>query len=176
MKVVDRPPELAQDETSIKPVLKHAIEHQRLYPSDDVVLLYPTYPGRSYNDITDVLHWYQQQEARTCLCCQPPKQDTPVHLAVDVDEDTHRGEHPFCDAPVPYRRQDVDRTLSDVNQPEDARIRELSHFVAVFRASELQNLSENLFNRHTLYYELGERVVDVDYEEDYQRYLEEQEE
>lgn len=180
MKVVERPPELAEDDTPIKPVLNHAIERQRLYPDDDVVLLYPTYPGRSYDDITDVLHWYQQQEARTCLCCQPPTLDTPTHLAVKVDDESNQGTFPYEGDPIPYRRQDAEGTITDyLDQPSDGsvppipyNVRELSHFMCVFRISELEYLSNNLFNENTLYYELGERVIDVDYEEDWEEYLE----
>jgi CMP-N-acetylneuraminic acid synthetase len=166
VKVVNRPPELAEDETPIKPVIEHVISKMRFYPSDDVVLLYPTYPSRTWGDIKAALHWYQKREARTMLCAQPALPSTPTHLAVSLNEDG-TATHPLSDGA--YRRQDASGTVeSEGADPQ--QLRELSHFVCAFKVGELPDLTDNIFNHRTLYHELDERVIDVDEKEDWERY------
>ena len=46
---------------------------------------------------------------------------------------------------------------------------ELSHFICIFRANELEKLNKNLYNKDTIFYKI-KRPVDVDTKEDLQRY------
>ena len=45
---LQRPKELAEDTTSIKPVLEHVVQEYSLRPTDELVILYLTYPERTY--------------------------------------------------------------------------------------------------------------------------------
>jgi CMP-N-acetylneuraminic acid synthetase len=55
VKIIDRPKELAKDETPMHPVIKHAIEYWKNinHEPDIVVLLQPTSPLRTVKDIDD---------------------------------------------------------------------------------------------------------------------------
>ena len=44
---IDRPPHLAQDETSMKDVVQHFIETKNIACDETIVLLYLTYPERT---------------------------------------------------------------------------------------------------------------------------------
>jgi len=55
VKIIDRPKELAKDETPMHPVIKHAIEYWKSidHKPDIIVLLQPTSPLRTVKDIDD---------------------------------------------------------------------------------------------------------------------------
>ena len=48
-----------------------------------------------------------------------------------------------------YRRQDYPKVF------------ELSHFISIFKVSELDNLNNNLYNDETIFYQIN-NVIDVD--------------
>jgi CMP-N-acetylneuraminic acid synthetase len=52
-----------------------------------------------------------------------------------------------------YRRQDYPKVF------------EISHFISIFEIGELFNLNDNLYNKNTIYYPVGD-VVDVDTNKD----------
>jgi N-acylneuraminate cytidylyltransferase len=58
--IVDRPKELAQDKTSMKQVLNHFIKIQNITCNDDIILLYLTYPERTWNDIKEISSIYKE--------------------------------------------------------------------------------------------------------------------
>ena len=52
--VVHRPDEIAQDKTSMKEVLQHFVDEKKLEDDVDVVVLYLTYPQRTWEDIRNI--------------------------------------------------------------------------------------------------------------------------
>lgn len=168
VKVVERPPELAADDTPIRPVIRHAAESMRLYPDDDVVVLYATYPGRTYRDVHRALVWYRRREGRAMLGCVPATTDTPLHLAVRVDADTRLGTRLASD-PAPWRRQDCDETVGSSAEGPSG-VSELSHAICALRVSALDEVDENLVGADTLYYDIEEPFIDVDAPEDLERW------
>lgn len=164
IKIVERPEELAGDDVSIKPVIEHVINKHKFYPSDDIVLLYPTYPERTYKDVRRILKVYQENGAKSLLCCQEPTKNTFSHLLINQDEETLKGE-PVFEKNV-YRRQDAKGTVEDLGYEPTEDEYEMSHFVAIFKVSEIENLNLNLYNDSTIYYRLDERVIDIDTKED----------
>jgi hypothetical protein len=50
---------------------------------------------------------------------------------------------------------------------------EISHYIAIQEVGELPNLNRNLYNEDTVFYPI-ENVIDVDYEEDFEKFLKEQ--
>jgi len=154
LNIINRPAELAKDETSMKDVLLHAV--REIKPSDDtlLVVLYPTYPERTSADIQYAIDFFIQQEAESLLC---KKKYTGIHPCLLM--------YPAfgsCGEQVIYhnlyRRQDY---------PE---VFEISHFVIIMRANELEFLNHNLYNNDTVYFNIDKDVTDVDTEEDYNKF------
>jgi CMP-N-acetylneuraminic acid synthetase len=56
-----------------------------------------------------------------------------------------------------YRRQDYPKVF------------EISHYICIFKVSELKNLNKNLYNEETHFYKL-EKKIDVDRKEDLENY------
>jgi CMP-N-acetylneuraminic acid synthetase len=175
MKLVERPKELAQDETSIKPVIEHVFSKFDFYDNDDIVLLYPTYPEREYKrDVRSILGFYKKNQASSLLCLQPPTEDTYSHLMMRLDSDTMKARHVFPSERGKFRRQEAKGKLKDLDFEihSGENVYEYSHFVSVFRVDELDSLNKNLYNKDTIYYRLNNRVIDVDTKEDWRQYQE----
>jgi CMP-N-acetylneuraminic acid synthetase len=148
IKVIDRDPELAQDESSVKDVLLDVKRKMNLYDDDDLVLLYLTYPERTYRNIRSALQFYRKHDAKSLLCKKPAK--THPYLCLE-EKKGHKGKQ-VVDHNL-YRRQDYPDVF------------ELSHFVAIQSVGELENLNDNLYNEDTVFFPIQD-VVDVDYPSD----------
>ena len=68
---IKRPDNLAEDTTSIKPVLQHVVSEYNLKPEDTLVVLYLTYPERTYDDIKKIVSFYKTHVGKSLLCKEP---------------------------------------------------------------------------------------------------------
>ncbi len=144
--VIHRPPELAQDETSMKDVLKHFIETKNISCNEDVTLLYLTYPERTWKDVENIYDHFSTIEEKSLVCCEEvqehpylcfhERENNKAELIVD---------HKF------YRRQDYPSCLR------------LSMFVACYTVDIVDELHNLMFEKNTHFYKLQKHKVDVDY-------------
>lgn len=141
---LQRPKELAEDTTSIKPVLEHVVQEYSLRPTDELVILYLTYPERTYNDIKDIVRFYKDQGGRSLLCKEPLDQ----HPYLCFQEKGLNGLR-IIDHNM-YRRQDYPKCFFG------------SHYVAIVNVGFLPLVDFNLHSKETLFYDLGEHKIDVD--------------
>ena len=139
-----RPPHLSEDTTSIKPVLEHVVSEYNLPPEDDLVVLYLTYPERTYDDIKRILTFYHHWKGESLLCKEPLKQhpylcfyDKGIYGKRIVDHNM-------------YRRQDYPKCFFG------------SHYVAIVKVKFLPSVDLNLYSKKTLFYDLQEHKIDVD--------------
>src|SRR5260221_11742983 len=73
-----RPHELAQDDTPMLPVLRHAAEEHAkrfLNPPDDIILLQPTSPFRTVDDIKAAYTLYKNRGADAVVSVTAPERD-----------------------------------------------------------------------------------------------------
>tara|TARA_R110002124_G_scaffold125837_3_gene285114 strand:- start:48 stop:710 length:663 start_codon:yes stop_codon:yes gene_type:complete len=148
--IVDRPKELAQDKTSMKQVLNHFIKIQNITCNDDIILLYLTYPERTWKDIKDIYSRYTEIKEKSLVCCEEveehpylcfhEKENNKAELAI---------KHNF------YRRQDYPSCLR------------LSMFVACYTPDIVDDLHDLMFDKNTYFYKLKKHKVDVDYLEQF---------
>ena len=144
--VIDRPAHLAQDETSMKDVLKHFIEIKDISCNDDITLLYLTYPERTWGDVEDIYSRFLSIDEKSLVCCEEveehpylcfyEREDNKAELIID---------HKF------YRRQDYPSCLR------------LSMFVACYKVGMVDQLHDLMFEENTHFYKLEKHKVDVDY-------------
>ncbi len=146
LNVIHRHPSLAQDDTSIKDVMKDVINQMHLNDDDEIVMLYLTYPHRDWGDILQVQSFFETGCFDSLLCSQPVLSHPYLCMKREGDyEGSQLIEHDL------YRRQDYPAYF------------EVSHFVCIFKVGEIDNLNSNMYNRNTAFYPI-ERVLDVDYE------------
>ena len=151
-KILLRNAKLSGDEISTKDVLLDVIQKYNIVDEEIVMMLYLTYPERTWTDIEAALNFFLDNNAKSLLCRVEPKSHPYLCM---FSENDNKGsqivEHNL------YRRQ---------NYPECF---ELSHFICIFRANELEKLNKNLYNKDTIFYKI-KRPVDVDTKEDLKRY------
>lgn len=149
LKVVKRSTKNSDDMASMKDVLR---EIKPNIETTNIVLLYLTYPERTFNDITSTIKFFINKNAKSLLC-KKPLNTSPFLMMFD---------HGLYGSQIIkhnlYRRQDYQKCF------------EISHFVAIMRLSEIENLNNNLYNEETVFYPI-KNVIDVDLREDLQKYV-----
>ena len=149
---IDRPAHLARDETSMKDVVHHFIETKNIACDETIVLLYLTYPERTWEDVETICAHFSSRKERSLICCEEVEEHPYLcFYEKDKDKATPIVDHLF------YRRQDY---------PQCVR---MSLFVGCYKADIVKNLHDLMFNEDTIFYKLKQHKVDVDYEEDYIR-------
>lgn len=151
--VIDRPSELAEDNTSIRDVMVHALDEMVADRSELITMLYLTYPQRTWDDVKTAmdyfLNFYQVGITGSLLCKKKPKVHPYLHLyehGIDGIFGRPIVQHDL------YRRQDYPQCF------------EISHFISIFKASELVFLNKNLYCDSTVFYPIDDKT-DVDLEE-----------
>ena len=149
---VSRPEEVSTDTCSTKKTISRYVKDNNLAYDDTVILLYLTYPERSDIEVRKALDFFIENKGKSLLCRKKCLK-TPYLMAFTEEGNTGRQviQHNL------YRKQDY---------PE---VFEISHYICIFKVSELSNLNDNLYNDKTLFYPISE-VIDVDYERDYEHY------
>lgn len=147
--VINRLPELATDEASVKDVLINVVKTRGLPPQDRIVVLYLTYPERTWKDVQKIIHFLEEHKADSLGCAE--EIDTHPYLCM------HEANN-FKGVPVVehelYRRQDYPACF------------QTSLYLGVFKISALPYLGDRLFNEDTIFYKVSKKV-DIDNNIDY---------
>jgi CMP-N-acetylneuraminic acid synthetase len=156
--LIRRPDSLGRDTTSTREVLLHALTEIDSTPDDIIVMLYLTYPERTWEDIgralTFFLDYYKLGITDSLLC----KKETKTHPYLCLQELGSNGifgtQLTLHDL---YRRQDYPKCF------------EISHYLCIFKSSAIYKLNRNLYCDSTIFYEIPE-VVDVDTQKDLDKF------
>lgn len=148
--IVDRPPSLAGDSASLKPVLQHFVQSQGINGDSLIVLLFLTYPQRTWEDIEKIIKFFKANGKSSLICAEEVKEH-PYLCFYDLED--HKGklviDHKF------YRRQDYPKCFKQ------------SMYVGCYKTSVIDDLHDLLVEKETIFYKLETTKIDVDYEEDY---------
>ena len=147
-----RPEEVSTDTCSTKRTIERYVSDYNVDISDILVVLYLTYPERTMTQVDNALDFLRSSTSKSLLCRKECK-TTPYLMAYDEGDNRGRQvvKHNL------YRKQDYPKVF------------EISHFISAFQVSELPSLNNNLYNGDTVFYPI-EDVIDVDYEEDYEKH------
>jgi CMP-N,N'-diacetyllegionaminic acid synthase len=144
---------LAADDASTRDVIHDVINRLDVPDNDIVVLLYLTYPSRTWNDIQKAIKLLTASKERSLLC-KKKLEISPYLMMFDAMD--HKGskviDHDLC------RRQDYKPCFL------------MSHYIGVFYANEVPKLDTNLWNRSTIFMPIDNKI-DVDQQSDLSRYL-----
>ena len=144
---------LSADDICMKDVVLDVLQKREELADKNIVLLYLTYPQRTFEQVQEIVSFYEEHGARSLLCSK--KVESHPFLCLFKTND-HRGKQ-IIDHDL-YRRQDYPECF------------ELSHFMCIFYAKELKNLNKNLYNSNTLYYPVS-NVIDVDTSKNFTDFL-----
>lgn len=150
IRFVKRSEETSSDTASTKSVL---LEARDQILTDEIVMLYLTYPERSWEDITKAVRFYEENASGSMLCSKELKVSPYLMMYRDGIGGRQIISHDL------YRRQDYPECF------------EISHYIGIFHKNKLDNLNKNLYNTNTVFYPIKE-VIDVDEKEDLERYHE----
>ena len=148
--VINRPEELAQDNTSMKDVVLHFKDSLQIESNCDIVLLYLTYPQRTWADIVKIYEYFSNRQEKSLVCCEDVKEHP--YLCFQLQDNQKADlliEHSL------YRRQDYPSCVK------------MSMFVACYKADILEELHDLMFEDNTIFYKLQQHKVDVDYLEQF---------
>lgn len=151
-----RPEHLAEDDTSMRDVLIDVSNTLKWDKKDWIIMLYLTYPERTWQDIEDALNFFSSNIEKSLLC---RKEWQGVHPALcmfkrlDENKGTQLFKHDY------YRRQEYPLVF------------EISHYIFICRVDELPKLNKNLYNDDTAFFPIKPRTIDVDFESDYKDFL-----
>ena len=149
--VIQRSAKLSSDDADMRSVLENVIENQCIFNDEIIIMLYLTYPERTWEDVQNALDWFIKVDAKSMLCRQPVKTDPYLCMLEDGFKGRQMVPHDY------YRRQDYPKVF------------EISHFIFIALAGEIYNLNKNLYNADTMFYDI-DRVHDIDTGEDLKKY------
>jgi len=146
VEIHQRSSDVSEDTSSIWSVVSEVVKGSE--EDEDIIMLYLTYPERRWQHVIDAYQCYLHAGASSLLCRQPVKSH-PYLCMIESSPTAGKQIIPHN----LHRRQDYPECF------------ELSHYICIFNISELKNLNNNMYNKNTYFYKIGD-VVDVDYEEE----------
>lgn len=153
VKIRKRPECISDDEATMKETIQDVVSHFNL--KGDLVILYPTYPERTMQDIEKSYAFFKENNLKSMLCRKKVK--THPFMCLASDRGIHGKkifEHEL------YRRQDYPDCF------------EISHFIVILNCEELDKLNNQMFNNETGFYQIDEKI-DVDYAKDFKMFTKE---
>jgi len=153
VKAVRRSDKLSSDEASVKDVLINLIKNENIGCQQTIIMLYLTYPERTWEEVESILSFFNDNDAKSVLCKKEVK--THPHMCMFEAADGLRGEQVVRHNL--YRRQDYPKCF------------EISHYMCAIKASEVNNLNKNLYNEDTFFYQIEDKI-DIDYKKDLEAY------
>lgn len=151
--VVTRPEELSRDDTSMRDVLAHFLSSQKSTDDSIVVLLYLTYPERTWEDIEKIYDFFLTC-GRDSLICAEDVTDHPYLCFEDFGNGraVQLIEHEF------YRRQDYPPCIRQ------------SMFVSCYKGNVINRLNGLMVEPDTYFFKLRNNKVDIDNQGDLDEY------
>ena len=150
----NRSEQSASDTADVKSVVQEIVTPEFCEPRDVIIMLYLTYPERTWKQVESMYTEFVSKQAKSMLCRQPVKTH-PCLVMLETPGGTGKQVYPHRH----YQRQQYPPCF------------EISHYICMFRAGEVTKLGKNMYNKNTLYHSI-DRVVDVDSELDYKQYIE----
>ena len=143
------------DTASTKDLLLEIADHYKLPANDELIMMYLTYPERTFEDVEKIHKFFKDNNGTSLLC----REEASIHPYLSYYElEGHKGkklvEHDL------YRRQDYPKCFVS------------NHFLAIIKVEYLHLVDRNLYHPQTLFYDLGVHAVDVDTPEDLAKFME----
>lgn len=143
----------SRDETSTLSLVKEIKEELHFTSEENIIMLYLTYPERSFQEVEKAYNFFIEKDLQSLLCKKQLK-ISPFLCMYDLGEG--KGEQIIKHNL--YRRQDYRKCF------------EISHYICIFKAGEIEKLNNNMYNHDTFFYEIEDKI-DVDEKQDLERFV-----
>lgn len=157
IRIHDRSYESSTDGAPVSHCVEEALMYYEPNPESDVIVLYLTYPERTYSDIVQIYEWYIKNNFKSLLCRGDIDPHAHPYLCF-IDNEDGTGV-PLINHNL-YRRQEYPKCFH------------VSHFISMFRVSEFDSLNHQLYNTETGFYTLDKKS-DIDTHDDLRQFLKE---
>jgi len=142
------------DTANTRDLLREVVTAFKIRSNDDIVLMYLTYPQRTFEDVKKIYNFYKKNDGKSLLC----KHETTNHpymcyYAMPDNRGMRVVQHDL------YRRQDYPECFF------------VSYFLCIIKAEYLSVVNKNLHHSQTIFYELNYNSIDIDTEEDLEKFL-----
>lgn len=143
-KIFKRSDKVSMDHSSTKSLF---LEMKNYIESPNIVMLYLTYPERSFDHVLSAVDFYEKNKATSLLCSKKLKTSPFLMMYKSGINGRQIISHDL------YRRQDYPICF------------EISHFISIFKTKEIDNLNNNMYNEDTIFYPI-ENFIDIDIPQD----------
>ena len=150
----ERSENVSLDTSSTKELLLEVAEDFQMNFNDEIVMLYLTYPQRSFESVREIYKFYKENEATTLLCKEEVKNHPHMcYYELSDNKGMRVINHDL------WRRQDYPKCFF------------VSYFIAIMKVRYLKLVNKNLHHPQTLFYPLREGSIDIDTQEDLDAFL-----
>ena len=149
----DRSKQNSSDKSSTLSLVKEFIADKKIKHDNTITILYLTYPERTFAEVDKIHDFFVSNNLKSLLCKKEVKTN-PFLCMYEVGNGKGKQiiEHHL------YRRQDYPKVF------------ELSHYVSIFKVSEIDKLNNNMYNEETYFYSIDDKI-DIDEQKDLERFL-----
>jgi N-acylneuraminate cytidylyltransferase len=146
--ITDRNKKSALDQSTTKELMQDFCSN--FTDECNIIMLYLTYPERTWKDVENAYKVFIDTNARSLLCRQDVN-PSPYLMMYELENGMGKQiiNHNLC------RRQDYKKCFA------------ISHFISIINSKELTLLNNNLYNNQTYFYPIRD-VKDIDYRNDYE--------
>ncbi len=145
-----RSEENSQDKSSTKSVI---IESYPQIKTKSLVLLYLTYPERTWQDVCSAIEFFEKSGSDSMLCSKELQTSPFLMMFRKGIRGRQIIQHNL------YRRQDY------------AECFEISHYIGIFNKKKIDLLNNNMYNNNTVFFPI-DNVIDVDTPKDLEKFNE----
>jgi CMP-N-acetylneuraminic acid synthetase len=122
------------------------------WEDDDIILLYLTYPERTFDEVIEAYRYFDNMGAESLLCKK--ELETSPFLMLKEEPGNKASQLFYHNL---YRRQDYPKCF------------EISHYVCIFKTYAINNLNENMYNVDTIFMPIKD-IIDVDTQKDLDKF------
>ena len=148
--IFKRSNKVSMDHSSTKSLF---LEMKGHVENSNIIMLYLTYPERSFEHILNAVEFYEKNKATSLLCSKKTK-TSPFLMMYEngingkqiINHDLHRRQ----DYPICF---------------------EISHFISIFKIKEIDNLNNNMYNKDTIFLPVDD-FIDIDTTKDLESFNE----
>tara|TARA_R110000751_G_scaffold209516_1_gene313373 strand:+ start:454 stop:1095 length:642 start_codon:yes stop_codon:yes gene_type:complete len=154
-KVHIRSEAVSVDTANTRDLLKEVANDFNIRSQDDIIMLYLTYPERTFESIQNIYNFYKDNKGNSLLC----KHSLDYHpymcyYTLPDNKGMRVVNHDL------YRRQDYPECFF------------VSYFLCILKAEYLEVVNKNLYHPQTIFYDLDFNSLDIDTEDDLKNFLE----
>lgn len=140
----------SQDDSSTKSTVLESLPNIK---TKNLILLYLTYPERTWKDVCSAVEFYEKSSNGSMLCSKKLKTSPYLMMHKEGIRGRQIIQHDL------YRRQDYPECF------------EISHYIGIFNKKIVDSLNNNMYNSDTVFFSIDD-VIDVDTPKDLEKYNE----